>query len=111
MPLVSHTFGVFSPVGVVLNPVVILTAHIIVVASLVWIIAPIPFLEPIFSRLIGGAAWLQNRVVGAVAEVSGVAVEWTMPVWLVFAIYAAMIIFTAWFHSRPQKAEPFTLPL
>ncbi len=110
MPLVSHTFGVFSPAGIVLNPVVILTAHLTVVFSLIWIIAPIPFLEPVFSRLAGGPAWLQNKVVSLVSEVPGAAIEWTMPLWGVFAIYAAMIIFTAWLAARPQKAEPFTLP-
>ncbi len=110
MPLVSHTFGVFSPAGIVLNPIVILTAHLVVVFSLVWIVAPVPLLEPVFRWLVAGPAWLQNKVVGSVAEVPGVAVEWTMPLWMVFAVYAAMIIFTAWVATRPQKVEPFILP-
>lgn len=110
MPLVSHTFGVFSPAGIVLNPVVILTAHLVVVFSLIWIIAPVPFMEPVFRWLVGGPAWLQNRVVGAVANVPGAAVEWSMPLWMVFAVYAAMIIFTAWLCVRPRREEPFVLP-
>jgi hypothetical protein len=94
----------------VLNPVVILTAHLVVLFSLVWIIAPVGFLEPVFRWLVGAPAWLQNRVVGAVADVPGAAVEWTMPLWLVFAIYAAMIIFTAAFYARARQTEPFTMP-
>jgi competence protein ComEC len=116
LPLVSHTFGVFSPAGIVLNPIVIATAHIVVVCSLVWIIAPVPFLEPVFRWLVGAPAWLQNRVVGAVSDVPGAAVEWTMPLWLVFVIYSAMIIFTAAFHLRAattaakqKKPEPFII--
>lgn len=103
MPLVSHTFGVFSPFGVVLNPIVILTAHLTVVFSLVWIIAPIPVLEPVFRWLVGAPAWLQNRVVELVGTVPGSAVEWTMPLWMVFAVYAAMIIFTAWISTVNGK--------
>ena len=111
MPLVSHTFGVFSPAGVVLNPVVILTAHLVVMFSLVWIIIPLPLLEPVFRWLAGGPAWLQNKVVGLVGGVPGAAVEYTLPLGWVFAVYAVMIIFTAWFYTRPQKEEPFSMPL
>ena len=114
MPLVSHTFGVFSPAGMVLNPLVIATAHIIVAASLVWIAAPVPWLEPVFRWLVGGPAWLQNHVVEAVSAVPGAAVEWTMPIWMVFAVYAAMIIFTAWVATVSAKKhaeeDPFVLP-
>jgi competence protein ComEC len=112
VPLVSHTFGVFSPAGVVLNPVVLATAYLIVVFSLVWIALPAGFWQPFFEWMTGGPAWLQNRVVESVAAVPGVAVEWRMPLWAVFVSYGAMIIFTAWFASRPDKSgEPGPLIL
>jgi hypothetical protein len=113
MPLVSHTFGVFSPVGIVLNPLVITTAYVIVGGAVVWIAAPVPFLEPVFRWIVGGAAWVQNRVVEAVAGVPGAAIEWEMPLWAVFVSYAVMIIFTLWLAGRPregEEAEPFILP-
>ncbi|MDR2883191.1 MAG: ComEC/Rec2 family competence protein [Alistipes sp.] len=112
MPLVSHTFGVFSPAGLVLNPVVILTAYLTVGFSLLWIVVPAGFLAPVFRWLAGGSAWLQNRVVEMVGSVPGAAVEWTMPLWMVFAVYAAMIIFTAWLGARStcKTAGPFILP-
>ncbi len=110
MPLVSYTFGVFSPVGIVLNPLVIITAHLTIGASLLWIALPAPWLEGVFRWLAGGPAWLQNRVVELVADIPGAAVEWTMPLWMVFAVYAAMIIFTAWLAGRSRESEPFVLP-
>jgi competence protein ComEC len=110
MPLVSHTFGVFSPVGIVLNPLIVLTANVVVCFSLLWIIAPVSWLAPVFEWVVGGAAWLQNRVVELTEAVRGVSVEWQMPTWAVFVVYGAMIIFTVWLVSRPPKETPFELP-
>lgn len=109
MPLVSHTFGVFSPAGAVINPLVIITAHLTVGFSLLWIAMSASWLEPVLRWCVAGPAWLQNRVVELVADVPGVAIEWTMPLWMVFAVYAAMIIFTAWLHARPRREEAFVL--
>jgi competence protein ComEC len=110
MPLVSHTFGIFSPAGIVINPIIITTAYIVVAFSLVWIIVPIPLFAPVFRWIVGGAAWLQNKTVELVGAVPRATVEWQMPTWAVFVIYGAMIIFTAWLASRPTKETPFELP-
>jgi competence protein ComEC len=110
MPLVSHTFGVFSPAGIVLNPLVITTAHLTVGLSLLWIALPVPLLEPLFRRLVGGPAWLQNRVVELVADVPDAAVEWAMPLWLVFAVYTVITTLTVWYYARPHRQEPLILP-
>jgi len=110
IPLVSRTFGVFSPVGVVLNPLVITTAHLAVAASLVWIAAPLPALEPLFRWLVGGPAWLQNRAIELVAAVPGAAIEWRMPLWMMWTLYALMAAATAWYHLSPRRREPFRLP-
>jgi competence protein ComEC len=103
MPLVSHTFGLFSPAGVVLNPVVVSTAWLTITFSLAWIAAPVSWLEPMFRWLVGGPAWLQNRVVELAATVPGVTVEWTMPGWLMAATYLAMTALTVWFYSKPHR--------
>jgi competence protein ComEC len=110
MPLVSHTFGVFSPVGILLNPIIVTTAYIVVSFSLVWIIMPFSLLAPVFRWVVGGAAWLQNRVVELVSAVPSATIEWSMPTWAVFAVYAAMIIFTVWLVSHQPKEKPFELP-
>lgn len=109
MPLVSHTFGILSPAGIVLNPLVIITAHLTVVFSLLWIAAPVPWLESVFRWLVGGPAWLQNRTVELVSAVPGAAVEWTMPLWGVFAAYGVMTILTTWYYARPRRRESFML--
>lgn len=109
MPLVSYTFGIFSPVGIVINPVVILLANIVLLMSLVWIIAPVPFLDPVFSWLVGSAARLQNKIIDLTAAVPASAVEYSIPLWSVFVIYGAMIIFTAWLAARPSKEKPLML--
>lgn len=105
LPLVSHVFGIFSVVGIVLNPLVIGTAYLIIIFSVIWILAPVPMLEPVFRWLVGGPAWLQNSAIEAVSRIPGVAIEWQMPLWMVFAIYAAMIIFAAIFAARKPPAE------
>jgi competence protein ComEC len=110
MPLVSHTFGVFSPAGILLNPLIVLTANVIVCFSLLWIIAPVSWLAPVFRWVVGGATWLQNRVVELAGAVRGATIEWQMPTWAVFVVYGAMIIFTVWLASRPPKQKPFELP-
>jgi competence protein ComEC len=110
MPLVSHTFGVFSPVGILLNPIIVTTAYVMVGSSLAWIIMPFSFLTPVFRWVVGGAAWLQNRAVELVGGVPSATIEWTMPLWAVFAVYATMIIFTVWLIARPLKEKPFELP-
>ncbi len=100
LPLVSNTFGVFSLAGIVLNPIVIVTAHLIVSFSALWLIFPLSFLAPTFRWLVGVPAWLQNTVIESVAGVSGAYVEWTMPLWMVFASYGTMAALTAWFYLR-----------
>ena len=64
----------FSPIvaliGIILNPLLILTANATVLLSLLWIIAPLPLLQGPFSAAIGAAAGLQNAVVGLAAEKS-----------------------------------------
>jgi competence protein ComEC len=109
MPLVSHTFGVFAPAGIVPGGVAIATAYLVIVFSLVWITFPVAAFEPVFRWLVGGPAWRQTRVVELSAGVPGVAVEWTMPGWMVIATYGTMTALTMWFHSKPHRTTS-TIP-
>lgn len=68
MPLVSSVFGTVSLVGILLNPMVILTAYVVVllsVAALLLPAAPAAWL----LKVAGLAAEVQNAVVGAAASV------------------------------------------
>ena len=90
LPLVAHTFGTMSLVGIFLNPIVILTAEIIVLGGFIWVSLPFGWLAPVTKAIVGGAAWLQNRVVEYAAGLPWAAVEVTLPEWVVALCYVTM---------------------
>ncbi len=94
MPLVAHTFGVVSIIGVLLNPVVILCAYAIVILSVLWILLPV---TPIARALGAGVAFVGdclNFAVGSVARIPWSAVEITLPTWAVWTIYGLFVAIT-----------------
>lgn len=95
LPIVSNTFGVVAILGVVLNPVVILTANVIVLGSLVWVLLPIDFLGGVFRFVVGGAAELQNRCVEVVSSWDWAVAEVGIPAWLTVVCYVAMVALVA----------------
>ncbi len=95
LPLVANTFGVVAPAGIVLNPVVILTANVIVLGSLVWVLLPFEFLRRILGAIVGGAAELQNRCVEVVSGWNWAVAEVELPDWLTIGCYVAMVIVIA----------------
>ena len=70
LPLVSCHFGRIPLIGLVINPLLILTANVTVLASLVWILTPLPALNGFFSTLIGATAGLQNDLIATAAAQS-----------------------------------------
>lgn len=92
LPLVAHTFSVVSLVGIFINPIVILTAQIIVMGGLIWVSLPFGWLQPVAKWLIGGAAEVQNSVVEYAAGLSWSAVECQVPLWITIVAYGAMLI-------------------
>ncbi len=105
LPIVAHTFGVVSLVGLVLNPVVIVSAQIIVMCGLIWVTLPWGFWEPLARALIGGAAGLQNLVVEHTATLPRVAVESTIPRWVVLLTYGAMVVVVILAATNKKKRE------
>lgn len=91
LPLVAHTFSTASLVGIFINPIVILTAEIIVTIGLIWVSLPFGWLQPIARAIIGGAAELQNRTVEYASGLSWAAVECAVPKWVVLVAYGLMI--------------------
>lgn len=102
-PLVSYYFGRIPLIGIVLNPLLILTANATVLLSLLWIIVPLPLLQGLFSAAIGAAAGLQNAVVGIAAEKSWASLPLRLEVWQVIALYAAVL--AACLLLRGRKTE------
>ena len=90
-PLVSHTFGIIPLAGILISPLVILCAYIIVAVSVVWIVAPLPFLAPVAETLLRSAAELQNTVVAAIASQRWAAVDCTLSCGGTVAIYLLFV--------------------
>lgn len=87
LPIVATTFGVVSLVGVVLNPIVMLTANVIVLGSIVWVLLPVGALHGVVGAIVGGAAELQNRCVEVVAGWPWSAAQVEVPTWLTIGCY------------------------
>ena len=64
-PLISHTFGQISVVGLALNPVVILLSYVVVGSRTLWLVIPGTALAPLFSVVAGFAARAQNELIRA----------------------------------------------
>lgn len=96
-PLVSYYFGRMPVIGVFLNPVVILTANVIVLFSMLWIIAPLPFLNGFFSFILNAAGGLQNDVVAFSSTKSwaSVPISLTLPQVIFVYLVGALIIYIA----------------
>ena len=106
-PLVSHAFGVVSILGVALNPILVLTAPVVLLATLLTLVLPLP-VAMLTARVAEWAAVAQNEVVARTAEWSGSAVDYVASEWVLWAIYAfygAITLVLAGFRRR--KASLF----
>lgn len=106
-PLVSHTFGTVSLAGAVVNPPVVLAAHVTVAAGLLWIAAPVGPLAPLFEALLSCSAGWQEALVGHVAAWPGAAVEARLPGWgaaVCYLLFAAVTL-AAWSVKREKSVS------
>ena len=95
MPLVSHTFGVVSLVGVVLGPLVILSANLLLLATLLSLLLPRP-LAGLMAQVAEWMAALQNEIIHRAADVGGAYVEYAaseQTMWIAYGVYVAITIF------------------
>lgn len=95
MPLVAHTFGTVSLVGIVLNPLVILCAYLVVILSVVWIALPFAPLAGLVGFALDAVVKSLNFVIEMVAGWEWSAVEISLPTWAVWIIYAIAVAITA----------------
>ena len=104
-PLVSHTFGVVSLIGPVVNPVAILLAHAVVFAGVIWIVLPLAPLAPAFEAVAGTAARLLNGLAQAAASLPGGAFDLRLTTAQTAACYAVFLAATLLAACRnPKKA-------
>lgn len=105
LPIVAHTFGTVSLMGVVLSPVVIALSHIVVLGSIVWSIAPIAPLAGAVRWIIGGAAEVQNSLVGSVSQLDWAAIEVRPEGWVVALCYLLMAAVVIVSETIKEKKE------
>ena len=110
MPLVAHTFGTVSLVGILLNPIVILCAYAVVVLSVLWIALPFTPLAGLFGFALSAVGEVLNFVVEIVARWGWSAAEISLPGWAVWIIYGSAIAITALFRYIGTK-KSVNLPL
>ena len=105
LPLVAHTFGLVGVVGVASNPVVIPTAHILVLGTLGWSILPIEPLRGIVSWGIGNVAQIQNKFVEAISAIEHLKIEVTLSSEVVVSYYVLMIGTIAWWCFGKDRTK------
>ena len=106
-PLASYYFGRISLIGPFINPAVVLTAHITILFSLLWVIAPLGFMNGLFSAVINFSAGLQNGIVAFSASKNWAYLDLDLSKWQVATVYIA--IFAAWHFlviRRKRNTKP-----
>lgn len=109
LPLVAYTFSVVSLVGIFLNPIVILTAQIIVLGGLIWVTLPLEVLRPVAEWIVGGAARVQNSVVREAASLPWAAIDVELPRWIMLLGYlllaVGVIVAALWKEKKRWSVE------
>ncbi len=99
-PLLSHIFGYFSLLGIVINPLITITTYLILLASLVWVLFGFGWLAPLFGSFIDSMCRVQNFAVRSVPD----PIELRLDLWEVVVIYIAIIILI-FCANRSKKSD------
>ncbi len=91
-PAVSAQFGRVSLVGIFINPIVLITANIIVLISLAYTIFPIGFLTVPVEKVLEFAAGLQNRLVSFSGSLPWASLNFRLPQWAAITIYVLLAV-------------------
>ncbi len=102
-PLVAHYFGNFPLIGIFVNPPVILTSHVLLLASLLWVILPAGALSGAAGWVIGGIADVQDRIIEWCAALPWAAAEVHLSAGATLAVYAGYIMILAALSLRPRR--------
>lgn len=109
-PLISHTFGQISVVGLALNPVVILLSYIVVGSCTLWLIIPGTVFAPLFSVVAGFAARAQNELIRAAAALPAAALDIRLTTTQCWSVYGLFIFATLLLWSAERKKSVSSLP-
>ncbi len=108
-PLVAYWFGNVPLAGMAINPIVMVTAHIIVMLGVVWMVVPVECLNGVFSTVLDLAAGVQNDVVRWSAGRSWAAIPvHDMPLWAVVVLYVLLgIVAILLWNRRKDDARGY----
>ncbi|MCD8103283.1 MAG: ComEC/Rec2 family competence protein [Alistipes sp.] len=109
-PFVSFWFGRVPVAGIIVNPLVIITAHIIVMAGVLWLIWPFGFGGGVYSWVIGAAERSQDAVMVWCAGLEWGAVDVKLPLAAAIMAYV-LIILSAVMLGRYSEARTKRLSL
>ena len=98
-PLVVHYFGVVSIVGIAITPIVLLFANVVVLASILALLIPLP----LFVVVAEWAARMQNAIVRWASELSGGHLCFSLSEGEVWGVYAVFIALTLIFYAKSSK--------
>ncbi|MDE5730513.1 MAG: ComEC/Rec2 family competence protein, partial [Alistipes sp.] len=109
-PLIARLFGEVPLAGLLLNPLLLLTAYLIVGIGTLWLLLPLPVAAPLFAAAAGGAARLQNLLVATAAELPRATVRVCPSEAECLAIYALFAAATLLLWSAERKKSVSSLP-
>ena len=108
-PLVSYYFGRIPLIGILVNPLLILTANATVLLSLLWILAPLAPLRGLFAAALSATAGLQNTLVGLCAEKTWASLPLRLEAWQAAVLCAALLTGGLLLQRRKVKPEKTNL--
>ncbi len=100
MPLVSWVFGYISPLGVLLNPLVVVTTYLILMFSLLWVLFGFTAVEIPFRFVIDSLVRLQNGAVELMSSGWRDAIDIHLDGLSVLLIYILYIVVTIVVKNR-----------
>ncbi|MEG1701159.1 MAG: ComEC/Rec2 family competence protein [Alistipes sp.] len=104
-PLVSHTFGIIALTGILLNPVAIALASVVVLGGVVWLVAPIDLLAPLFRGIITPIADALNALAHLSATFPNGVLAYNLPTLSTVAVYLFFGLATlALWSIEPKKS-------
>ena len=104
LPLIAYHFGNVPLVSLAINPVVIFAAFVVIGASLLWLLCPLPLWNLFLSRIVETALTVQNGTVAHAAASPAAAIEGiVLPEWAVVLAYALLGMLAVAVKLREEK--------
>lgn len=103
LPIISWLFGYVSPIGVLLNPIVVVTAYVLLLLTFVWCAVCGWWVAPLFRWSIEGVAMTQNFFVEYAASKCGDSFDVQINGTSVILIYVIYILLTLLLYEQRDK--------